>query len=66
MITNQLLEELYQIQKQLAQEAQYDLQQHVQHSHQIVRQVEKQYGLQFQYADLPGGQEPWLEWLKSA
>jgi hypothetical protein len=50
MITNPLLEEIEQIQKQLAQEAQYDLNQHVVNSHQIVLAVERQYGIKFQYS----------------
>ena len=61
MITNPLLEEIEHIQKQLAQEAQYDLSKHVANSHQIVRAVEQQYGIKFQYSMLTGGEVSWLE-----
>lgn len=61
MIANPLLEELEHLQKQLAQEAQYDLTKHVANSHQIVRAVEQQYGIKFQYHTLAGGEVSWLE-----
>jgi hypothetical protein len=49
MITNELLQEKYRVQKALAKEANYDLKQYVANSHAAVKEVEAQYGIKFKY-----------------
>ena len=56
MLTTPLLEAKYKIQKQLAEEAQYDLDKYVENSQSIVRKVEAKYGFQFKYGALQGGE----------
>jgi hypothetical protein len=55
MTTNPILETKYQTQKQLTEEAQYDLAKYVENSHSIVRAVEAQYGVTFNYGVRGGG-----------
>jgi len=56
MKTNPLLEITYKTQKQLTEEAQYDLAKYVENSHRIVREVEAQYGIKFHYGAREGGE----------
>jgi hypothetical protein len=55
MITNHLLEEKYRVQKQLAETAQYDLNQYVQNSHLAVLELAKQYGVTLKYGKVNCG-----------
>ena len=50
LITNPLLEIKCQTQKQLYEEAKYDLAQYMEKSHQIVWEIEAAYGVKFQYS----------------
>jgi hypothetical protein len=54
MITTPLLEEIYNTQKRLDEEAQHDLDKYVENSKKIVLEVEKKYGLKFKYGQLQG------------
>jgi hypothetical protein len=56
MMTNPLLEIKYQTQKQLTEEAQYDIAKYVKNSHSIVRAVEAQFGVKFNYRVREGGE----------
>jgi hypothetical protein len=56
MMTNPLLEIKYQTQKQLTKEAQHDTVKYVENSHRIVREVEAQYGIKFNYGAREGGE----------
>ncbi len=65
MITTPPLEAKYKAQKKMDDEAQHDLKTYVKNTHTAVAEVEKQYGLQFQYGNvrgkrlaLPPGPEP--------
>lgn len=49
MITNELLQEKYRIQKMLDKQANYDLIQYVANSHARVKEIEAQYGIKFKY-----------------
>lgn len=61
MMTNPLLEIKYKTQKQLTEEAQYDIVQYVANSHKIVREVEAQYGVKFNCGVREGGEvEPFV------
>lgn len=54
MITTPLLEEIYNTQKRLDEEAQHDLNKYIENSQKIVLEVEKKYGLKFKYGQLKG------------
>jgi hypothetical protein len=56
MLTTPLLETKYKIQKQLAEEAQHDIEKYVENFQSIVREVEAQYGFKFKYGTLQGGE----------
>jgi hypothetical protein len=56
MMTNPILETKYKTQKQLTAEAQYDIAKYVENSHRIVREVEAQYGVKFNYGVREGGE----------
>ena len=56
MLTTPLLEAKYKSQKQLAEEAQHDLEKYVENSQSIVRKVEAKYGFKFKYGTLQGGE----------
>ena len=56
MMTNPLLEITYHTQKQLTKEAQHDIAKYVENSHKIVREVEAQYGIKFNYGTREGGE----------
>ena len=56
MLTTPLLEAKSKVQKQLAEEAQYDLDKYVENSQSIVRKVEAKYGFHFKYGALQGGE----------
>ena len=55
MLTTPLLETKYKSQKQLAEEAQHDLEKYVDNFQSIVREVEATYGFKFKYGTLQGG-----------
>ena len=55
MRTNPILETKYKTQKQLTEEAQYDIAKYVENSHRIVHEVEMQYGVTFHYGAREGG-----------
>jgi hypothetical protein len=54
MITNPLLEETYNTQKQLVEEAGYDIRKYSENVHKIVLEIEKEYGLTFKYSNRKG------------
>ena len=54
MITTPPLEEKYKAQKKMDDEAQRDLKTYVKNIHRAVAEVEKQYGLKFQYGNMRG------------
>ena len=56
MMTNPLLEITYKTQKQLTEEAQHDIAKYIENSHRIVREVEEQYGIKFNYGAREGGE----------
>lgn len=56
MLTTPLLETKYKTQKQLAEEAQHNIEKYVEKSHHSVRAVETKYGFQFKYGTLQGGE----------
>jgi hypothetical protein len=56
MRPNPILETKYKTQKQLTEEAQYDIAKYVENSHSIVRAVEAQYGVKFNYGVREGGE----------
>ena len=47
MVTNELLEAKYKAQEYLDKEARHDLRLYISKTHQIVREIEKKYGLKF-------------------
>ena len=51
MITNHLLEEKYRVQRELAEEAGYDVHQYMENVRRIVAETERQYGIEFKYYD---------------
>jgi len=55
MITTPLLEEKDRVQRELAQSVGYDVDRYFAHVHQLFQDMQAQYGLIPQYADLPGG-----------
>lgn len=54
MITTPPLEAKYQAQKKMDDEAQHDLKTYVRNTHAAIVEVEKQYGLKFQYGNVRG------------
>lgn len=56
MITNDLLEEKYRVQRELAEEAGYDVHQYIENVGRIVAETEKQYGIKFKYYDAGKGE----------
>ncbi|TGO02381.1 hypothetical protein PN36_25925 [Candidatus Thiomargarita nelsonii] len=56
MITNPLLEEIYNTQKRLVEESGYDMKKYSENVRKTVLEVEKKYGLKFKYSDIPGGE----------
>jgi len=54
MITTPLLEEIYNTQKRLDEEAQHDLNKYIENSQKIVLEVEKKYGIKFKYGQFQG------------
>jgi len=55
MITNPLLEEIYNTQKRMVEESQYDMKKYTENLQRQVREVEEQYGLKFHYGKIEGG-----------
>ena len=51
MITTPLLEEIYQIQRQLDEDAQSDIKKYIENAQQTVLAVERQYGVKFKYGN---------------
>lgn len=56
MLITPPLETKYKIQKQLAEEAQHDIEKYVENFQSIVREVETQYGFKFKYGTMQGGE----------
>ncbi len=54
MITTPLLEEIYKTQKRLDEEAQHDIEKYIENSQKMVLEIEKKYGLKFNYGQLKG------------
>ncbi|RKZ39365.1 MAG: hypothetical protein DRQ41_10685 [Gammaproteobacteria bacterium] len=54
MITTPLLEEIYDTQKRLDEEAQHDIEKYIENSQKMVLEIEKKYGLKFNYGQLEG------------
>jgi len=54
MITTPLLEEIYNTQKRLDEEAQHDIEKYIENSKKMVLEIEKKYGLKFKYGELEG------------
>ncbi len=52
MITNHLLEEKYRVQRELAEEAGYDVHQYMENVRRIVAEAERQYGIELKYYDV--------------
>ncbi|MFM8332148.1 MAG: hypothetical protein ACKN9T_10705 [Candidatus Methylumidiphilus sp.] len=50
MITNPLLEEKYRVQRELSEEAEFDMVEYAKITQRIVAEVEAQYGFKFKYA----------------
>lgn len=55
MITNPLLEEIYDTQKRMVEESQYDMKKYTANLHRQVLEIEEQYGLKFHYGKIEGG-----------
>jgi len=55
MITNHLLEEKERVQKQLAEEAQYDVFKYMENTHKNVLEAQAKYGLKLRYGQREGG-----------
>jgi hypothetical protein len=53
MITNHLLEAKYKVQKQLSEDAKYDIMVYASNSHRIVVETETKYKVKFSYASTP-------------
>jgi hypothetical protein len=51
MTTNHILETKYKVQKQLAEEAGYNMRKYVENTHKAVREIEKEYGIKLKYAE---------------
>lgn len=49
MITNHILEEKSRVQRELAKEAEYDVHKYMENVNRIVKETEKQYGVEFKY-----------------
>ncbi len=49
MITNPILEERERVQRQLSEDAGYDLVQYAKNTQRIVREIEEEYGVRFKY-----------------
>jgi hypothetical protein len=56
MITNPLLEELYNTQKRLVEESEYDMTKYSEKVRQTVLEVEKKYQIKFKYVEHLGGE----------
>jgi len=56
MIINPLLEEIYNTQKRLVEESEYDMKKYSENVRKTVLEVEKKYGLKFKYSELPCGE----------
>jgi len=54
MITTPLLEEIYQIQRRLDEEAQSDVKKYMENSQKTVHEIERQYGVKFKYGNRQG------------
>jgi len=54
MITTPLLEEIYNTQKRLDEEAQHDIEKYVENSQKMMLEIEKKYGLKFKYGKIQG------------
>jgi hypothetical protein len=55
MITNPLLEEIYNTQKRMVEDSQYDMKKYTENLQRQVREVEEEYGLKFHYGKIEGG-----------
>jgi hypothetical protein len=55
MITNPLLEEIYNTQKRMVEDSQYDMKKYTANLQRQVREVEEEYGLKFHYGKIEGG-----------
>ncbi len=49
MITNHILEEKSRVQRELAKEAEYDVRKYTENVNRIVKETEKQYGVELKY-----------------
>ncbi len=49
MITNHILEEKSRVQRELAKEAEYDLRKYMENVNRIVKDTEREYGVEFKY-----------------
>jgi hypothetical protein len=55
MITNHLLDEKERVQKELAEEVQYDMKKYTENIHRIVLEAQAKYGLKLRYGQREGG-----------
>ena len=54
MITNPLLEEIYNTQKRMVEESQYNMKKYTENLQRQVREIEAEYGLKFHYGKIEG------------
>ncbi len=55
MITNPLLEDIYNTQKRMVEDSQYDMKKYTENLQRQVLEIEEQYGLKFHYGKIEGG-----------
>ncbi len=55
MITNPLLEDIYNTQKRMVEDSQYDMKKYTENLQRKVREIEEEYGLKFHYGKIEGG-----------
>jgi len=55
MITNPLLEDIYNTQKRMVEDSQYDMKKYTENLQRQVLEIEEQYGLKFHYGKIESG-----------